>query len=262
MRNVISLAIVLVLISLGSAIAVEIKVDWGDKGTLDASWTEWSATSGSKTVDGVQFTLSNTGLNNGPKLRPWLEGVGDNLIVDCLSAEDEPSGGSYTLQITNLAAGDYEMVTYHNMGDAKNVGTSTATLDAGHGGTSDTTNTGYHVASYTDLTEATGLTILSFTSSGASDTVTITYTHTGDMPALAGFTLTLAGPMIQFAVDSSGDLETVSPAVLEVVMSKPEADQTYTVDYTAVGGTAAKDDDYTITEPGTLTFNPGDTSET
>ena len=66
---------------------------------------------------------------------------------------------------------------------------------------------------------------------------------------------------IQFASAASGDFESVSPATLQVVIENPEEGITYAVDYAATGGTATAGDDY-ILAPGTLTFNPGETSKT
>ena len=66
---------------------------------------------------------------------------------------------------------------------------------------------------------------------------------------------------VGFDSEASGDLETVSPAVLTVAVEYAEQGQAYTVDYAATGGTAMPGVDYTLT-PGTLTFNPGETSKT
>ena len=68
---------------------------------------------------------------------------------------------------------------------------------------------------------------------------------------------------IGFVSGSSGDLETVTPAVLEVKLNGAEAGQTYTVDYAVIGGTATGGGvDYNLVEPNTLTFNPGQTIRT
>ena len=69
------------------------------------------------------------------------------------------------------------------------------------------------------------------------------------------------GPQIRFADPSFSDSETVSPALIDVLLKNPMPGQTYTVDYAATGGTATNGEDY-ILEPGTLTFNPGETSKT
>ncbi|MHC4624950.1 MAG: LamG-like jellyroll fold domain-containing protein, partial [Planctomycetota bacterium] len=55
-----------------------------------------------------------------------------------------------------------------------------------------------------------------------------------------------AVPTICFDSAASGDLETVSPAVITVSLQGPEEGQTYTVDYAAVGGTATSGADYII----------------
>jgi hypothetical protein len=64
---------------------------------------------------------------------------------------------------------------------------------------------------------------------------------------------------VAFASAASGNLESVSPAVLIVSLSDT-ADQTITVDYEVAGGTATRDTDYTLAD-GTLTFVADDTSE-
>jgi len=51
-------------------------------------------------------------------------------------------------------------------------------------------------------------------------------------------------PTIQFESAASGDLETVTPAELNVILTNPEEGWTYTVDYAAVGGTATAGVDY------------------
>jgi hypothetical protein len=69
------------------------------------------------------------------------------------------------------------------------------------------------------------------------------------------------GPRIQFDTESSGELESISPAVLPVTIRCPNEGVTYTVDYITVGGTAAPGEDYWLDEPGTLTFLPGETTK-
>ena len=69
------------------------------------------------------------------------------------------------------------------------------------------------------------------------------------------------GPQIRFSSTSFSYSETVSPALIDVVLENPTPGQTFTIDYAATGGTATNGEDY-ILEPGTLTFNPGETSKT
>jgi len=76
-----------------------------------------------------------------------------------------------------------------------------------------------------------------------------------------GFELYATGPTVGFESDASGGIETINPALINVVLTNAEAGGTYTVDYAATGGTAVGDgNDYTL-EPDTLTFTPGETSK-
>ncbi|MHC4646542.1 MAG: Calx-beta domain-containing protein [Planctomycetota bacterium] len=68
-------------------------------------------------------------------------------------------------------------------------------------------------------------------------------------------------PKISFAVASSNDLETVTPALIEVNLNRDDyikgtVRDTITVAYEATGGTAVNGNKY-ILAPGTLTFPPG-----
>jgi len=242
--------------------AVELKVDFGDAGTLGdndppdvvGAWTEWAATSGSKTIDGITFTLSNGGLNNGPKVRHW-ESSGDNLTKDALSEEDPGSGGWYQIQITGLAEGAvYTMRSYHN--NAWEPGSfPSGSVSMKLNGTEVDTCTVSDQQPYTNA----GVCEHTFTASAGSDTFKWDF---GQTAWFNGFILQAANPSVQFESATSGDLETVSPAELTVLLTNPEEGQTYTVDYEVTGGTATGGGvDYTLT-PGTLTFNPGETVKT
>ncbi|MHC4639817.1 MAG: hypothetical protein ACYTBV_20335, partial [Planctomycetota bacterium] len=116
--------LVLVLAMAGTVSAVTIKVDFGtNSGDFDGAsntmtgFTEWTAYSGQKTIDDVNFVLSNDGFSacNGPRKRKLSSGSSDDLTYDCISVEDQCSGTkTYTLTISNLANGDYELLTYYN----------------------------------------------------------------------------------------------------------------------------------------------------
>ncbi len=68
-------------------------------------------------------------------------------------------------------------------------------------------------------------------------------------------------PAVQFESPASSGLETVSPAVLNVVLSQVQT-QAVTVNYAVTGGTATSGGmDYTLL-PGTLTLSPGETLKT
>jgi hypothetical protein len=75
--------------------------------------------------------------------------------------------------------------------------------------------------------------------------------------------ISAASPAVEvtFASVSSGDFETISPAMLAVSLSEAQVD-TVTVTYALTGGTAeGSGTDYTIT-PSPLTFNPSETNKT
>lgn len=170
LRNLISLFVVLVFA--GMASAVEIKVDFGGGGVLDASWTQWNATSGNLTVDTVEFTLSNSFQPNGPTIRT---GIGDALTKETLGSDDPGPGGVYTLEVTNLAAGAYEIATYFNnptsYGDPWPGG-------GGQGVSVDGTPlAGPSPASYNETSENALVLSVSFASEGLSDVITIDWTN-------------------------------------------------------------------------------------
>ena len=71
---------------------------------------------------------------------------------------------------------------------------------------------------------------------GPSTVTTVDFSMDNSMPFYCGFELELQGPTIQFASAASSGLKSVSPAVLEVVLTNGEAGQTYTVDYAVTGG--------------------------
>jgi len=83
-----------------------------------------------------------------------------------------------------------------------------------------------------------------------------------DMGTYTEITAVQLSPRVQFETASSGDLETVTPAVFNVVLSQ-SLDQTVTVDYAVSGGTATGGGvDFTLLGSGTLTFTPGQTANT
>jgi len=93
-----------------------------------------------------------------------------------------------------------------------------------------------------------------------SSTVTVRFRAPDDSQVfMNGFILEGGLADVQFELTSSGDLESVSPARLKVLLSDVQ-DQVVTVDYAVTGGTAVADDDYVL-EPGMLTFNPGQMSK-
>ncbi len=256
------LFVAVLLVMVGIVSAVELKVDFGNSGTLgdndppDAvgAWTQWAETSGSKTIDGITFTLSNGNLNNGPKMRDRQEGSNDLLTKDAISEEDPGSGGWYQVEVTGLTeGGSYRMRSYHNNcweAGAFPSGSVSMKLNAGE---VDTANLSERQA-YTSA----GVCEYTFTASSGSDTFKWDFAQS---TFFNGFILQTANPSVQFESAASGAFESVSPAVLNVVLSEA-VEEAVTVDYEATGGTATGGGvDYNL-EPGTLTFLAGETCKT
>ena len=251
------ISLVLLLGVVGAASALEVKVDFGGAGTLDASWTQWNAVQGIKVVNDIQFVLSQSNQANGPKIRV---GIGDALTMESLGSDDPAVGGVYTLKITNLPAGSYNLDTYFN-----NPTSYEPPWDLGGGQevwVNGTKQAGPSPASYQETSENALVLSASFSSSGTSDLITIEWKNSA-LPSnwINGFILVSQGPQFTFAWAQSSGFEYVSPAELEVTLLNPAEGQTHTVDYAAGGGTATGGGvDYTLAA-GTLTFNPGETSK-
>ena len=135
MKKLMILLIVLGLAS--SASALEVKIDFGGDGELDASWTGFNGASGEVYAEGgITITLSNSGCGGYARTRGG--GAGDNLVKDCL-AEEDPGGGTYAIAITGLSTStEYVLETYFNYplsyGSEWSAGTATQTLSGGASG--------------------------------------------------------------------------------------------------------------------------------
>ena len=262
MRSIMYLTVVFGLLSAVSAVAVDIKVDFGGAGTLSdneppdvvGAWTQWSEGSGNLTVDGITLTLSNGSLNGGAKIRSGEWGQTDNLTKDALSEEDPGSGGWYEIQITGLTEGaSYIMRSYHdNLWAEGSFPTSTVSMKL-----NDTEVATANVSERQPYTNA-GVCEFMFTAGAGGDTFKWDFAQSA---FFNGFILLTANPSVQFETAASGALEAVSPAILNVVLSEEQA-ETVTVDYSVTGGTATSGEDYTPLADGTLNFDPGQTSKT
>jgi antitoxin component YwqK of YwqJK toxin-antitoxin module len=122
--------------------------------------------------------------------------------------------------------------------------------------------TGQTYASTLDLTSAaSGMTFDAF---GLMEPEFVS-TETGPDPGVAYIdSVTYTAPIpqvptLQFALSNTGNLETVSPVVVNVTLSRVQT-QTITVNYSVSGGTASNGVNY-ILFSGTLTFQPGETNQ-
>jgi hypothetical protein len=260
--------VVLVLAMAGTVVAVDVKVDFGSKAsdwdgesnTMEG-FTAWKEYSGNKIIDDVNFTLSYSGMGgacSGPRKRKLAGGSSDDLTYDCISVEDQCSGTkTYTLTITNLANGDYELLTYYNrlfsgwtnsqqvkVDESLKDGPDTAPYQQ------DMDNCLQHLAAFT----VTG---------GTSQEVVIDWEETSSDggPFICGFELYSTGALVQFDSASSSGSEKTTPAQIPVILVNAEQGQTYTVDYNVTGGTATGGGtDYTLAA-GMLTFDNNSTEE-
>lgn len=185
LRSFISLFAVLVFVGSASA-ALEIKVDFGGGGVLDASWTQWNAFKGNLTVDTVKFTLTPSNQPNGGAIRT---GIGDALTKEAIGGDNPGAGGVYTLKITNLDAGTYSLDTYFN--------NPTSYGDPWPGGGAQevwvdgTMQAGPSPASYHATSENALVLSVSFASEGLSDIITIDWKNSATPSNwINGFVLT------------------------------------------------------------------------
>jgi hypothetical protein len=168
LKKLICVAVVLGLASAASATLVDIKIDFGGGGVLSSDWTQWNAKKGNLTVDTVQFVLANSNQPNGPTIRT---GTGDALTKESLGSDNPGAGGVYTLTISNLPAGSYDIDTYFN--------NPTSYGDPWPGGGAQEVwvngilEAGPSPASYNETSENALVLSVSFTSSGPSDVITI-----------------------------------------------------------------------------------------
>jgi len=228
------ISVVLLLCMVGNASAVYVRVDFGP-GRAMSGWTKWSATSGSKSVDGVEFTLANSGMVAGPRLRDLVGGSSDDLTYDCISCEDAGSGTkTYTLTITNLSNGDYKLVTYFNKNFAGWECRQQVKVDS-------ILKAGPADAPFQqDTANCLQLTATFSVTTGPGQVVTVEWEEISSNggPFISGFKLMLEGAQASFESASSSGSETVSPAQIPVILIDRQAGQTYTVDYTVIGRTA------------------------
>ncbi|MHC4648681.1 MAG: hypothetical protein ACYTBJ_24765 [Planctomycetota bacterium] len=194
-KSFFSISLVLLSCMVGAASAAQVKVDFGGAGTLDATWTQWNAVAGNLTVDGIQFSLSNSNQANGPIIRV---GIGDALTKESLGSDDPGVGGVYTLTITNLPAGLYNLDTYFNNPTSYsppwNLGGSQEVWVNG------ARQAGPSPASYQQTSENALVLSASFNSSGTGDVITIEWKNSS-IPSnwINGFELVSQGPQFTFA---------------------------------------------------------------
>jgi len=273
-RKLVFLVLTILLIGpANTSLAFSLRVDFGDIGQpVKAGWQAFSGDHNKENdpktelydVNGLSISVSvETGVQNDSGYRSYGGGElgGDMVYPDTY---DGPVNGRVILTLGNLPAGNYMLTSYHN--DTKGTHAQQDPIDV--------TVSGAITGSVSDLgviqtksmdDNNLGQSIVTFSASGSGDVV-VTYTPTTNngivsKAVLNGFELELLGAdasIVEFDSPSSADFESVSPAVLAVVLS-PATPNTVAVDYSITGGTATVGEDYTFSA-GTLTFDPNQTT--
>ncbi|MHC4343295.1 MAG: Calx-beta domain-containing protein [Planctomycetota bacterium] len=245
--------------------SLQLLVDVGGCGPLQSGWISLGACGTYVDVDGtgIDVTLATGNPSACACRNPGGTGTLPDVEADLLFADNEMSspGADFILTLSNLAPGaSYQLLSYHSRSDE-----------------GDTTIPNVTVTGATDVTKPSSILQSSaimdnpaeilFTA-GAGDVVIRYQAPSGGCGGCQvffnGFELystAPANPAVGFETSSSGGLETVTPALISVVVTNADPAETYTVDYAATGGTATGGGvDYTLV-PDTLTFNPGVTQQ-
>ena len=260
------LTIVLLLVGITNSYAeVALQMDAGDCGSTQAGWISLGSCGSFTSVGGTGIdVVLETGNPSACACRnPGGSGTLPDVEATLLFADDENSGpgGDFILTLRNLTSGaDYQVYSYHSRTDE-----------------GDTTIPNVTVTGATNVTKPSSIlqnsaimdnpAEITFTA-GAGDVVIRYEAPTGGCSGCQtffnGFELyggAPAGPTVQYASGSSGDVEAVTPALVEVILNDAQAGETYYVDYAVIGGTAQGGGvDYTLAA-GTLTFLPDSVSE-
>ena len=210
----------------------------------------------------IQITLTNPANSSLGAISTYTYTINDN--------DDAP-----TVAFTAGSAGNSEAATTVNLPVSLTVSSGyTVTVDySATGGTATSGGTDYTLVSGTltfppgDTAENISITVINDAVDESDETIQVTLTDPSN--AVLGttdvFTYTVLDndptPSVTFSSSSSEGNETTSGVNLTVSLSNPSS-STITVDYASTGGTATgSGTDYTLNS-GTLTFSPGDTSET
>jgi hypothetical protein len=257
-----SVSILVVLGAACSAFGAILQCDAGT-GALQSGWTQVVAGLNTNVAGtGIDVTLA-TGNPAAIGHRGAAQtggGVGPLAAVeeDLYFADNETSspGSDFILTLGGLPAGAYLLKSYHNRYNEAATTIPSVTVT----GATDVTVPASIVQDHDIM--ANPAEIL-FTSSGSGDVVIRYQGPAGGCPGCQaffnGFELETSGPTAQFALASSGNLESVGTADLEVTLSESVA-ETVTVSYAVTGGTATGGGtDYTIAAS-PLTFLAGQTS--
>jgi len=256
----ISVVLMHALVVVGAGYTAEpiLMCDAGD-GAVQDGWTKVGPGQNQDVAGtGISVTLAT---GNGDAIEPRSvggEGPLADVEADFYFADNEASspGADFILILSNLPDGNYILKSFHNR-----------TNEA------DTTIPGVTVTGAINVTVPDSIlqshaimdnpAEILFRAVG--EDVVIRYQGPqgqckGCQAFFNGFILESGTPAVQFDSPESGALETETPAILTVVVSEAQPEPV-SVDYAVTGGTAIPGEDYTL-EPGTLIFEPNETTKT
>jgi len=250
------------LVNLAGAGVVVMQCDVGGCGPLQAGWTDLGGCGTHTNVAGSGIDVSLATGNPGACACRNLYGSGAlaDVETDFSFADDErySPGSDFILTLSNLTAGArYRLLSYHSRMDEGDTTIPNVTIT----GATDVTVPESIVQTHAVMDNPAECLF----TAGSGDVV-VRYQGPdggclGCQVFFNGFVLEYNGPLIGFASQSSGGMETITPRLIAVDLVNPEPGETYTVQYRVTGGTATPGDDYNLDEPNTLTFLPGESSK-
>jgi len=227
--------------------------------TMNLYWDSCSLTCGTSYSFRVK-TRNDDGTETG-----WTN-LGSQSTQTCPSGTLQFSSATYSV---NENGGSVLVMVTRTGGSSGAVGVSYATSNGSAIASSDYTSTSGILSWANGDTGNKTFTvpITNDTLDEANETFTVTLSSptgaaTLGSPTSATVTITDDDPTptVQFSAASSSGSEATTPASIAVILSAASG-QTVTVNYATANGTATAGSDYTATS-GTLTFNPGVTSQT
>ncbi|MHC4619628.1 MAG: Calx-beta domain-containing protein, partial [Planctomycetota bacterium] len=241
--------------------AASILADVGGCGPLQSGWISLGACGTYVDVGGTGIDVTLATGNPGACACRNTGGTGAlaDVETDLLFADNEnyTPGADFILTLSNLTpSASYQVLSYHNRTDEGVTTIPNVTVT----GATNVTKPSSIVQDHPIMDNPAEILF----TAGTGDVVIRYQAPDGGCPGCQaffnGFELYSTGPTVGFEAEASGGLETITPALISVVVTNPDAGETYTVDYEATGGTATPGVDYTL-NPDTLTFDPGVTQQ-
>ncbi|MHC4572949.1 MAG: Calx-beta domain-containing protein [Planctomycetota bacterium] len=241
--------------------AASILADVGGCGPLQSGWISLGACGTYVDVGGtgIDVTLATGNPSACACRNAGGTGALADVETDLLFADNENStpNADFILTLSNLTpSASYQVLSYHNRTDEGVTTIPNVTVT----GATNVTKPSSIVQDHPIMDNPAEILF----TAGTGDVVIRYEAPSGGCPGCQvffnGFELYSTGPTVGFETEASGGLETITPALISVVVTNPDAGETYTVDYAATGGTATPGVDYTL-NPDTLTFDPGVTQQ-